>query len=148
MALQIGDKVPHFKSIDDQGNSFQSNELLGVTPMIIYFYPKNFTPGCTKEACDFRDYYHDFKNHGYEVIGISSDSVKSHQRFKNKYHLPFPFLSDKNGKLRELFGVKSKLFGLLPGRETFVINKEGEVQLRFDSIKASKHISEVLKVVK
>jgi len=148
MALQTGDKVPHFKSEDDKGNSFDSDEFIGETPLVVYFYPKNFTPGCTKEACDFRDYYDNFKQMGYEVIGISSDSIQSHQRFKKKYNLPFLFLSDKNGKLRKLFGVKPKLLGLLPGRETFVIDKEGVIQLRFNSIKASKHISKALSVIK
>ncbi len=148
MGLTIGDRVPHFIVKDDQGNDFDSSAIIGVKPVVIYFYPKNFTPGCTKEACDFRDSYADFKDLGAEVIGISSDSVKSHTRFKNKYRLPFVFLSDAGGKLRKLFGVKSELLGLLPGRETYVIDKEGVVQLKFNSLNASKHLGKALTKVK
>ncbi len=116
--------------------------------MVIYFYPKNFTPGCTKEACDFRDSYTDFKSLGAEVIGVSSDGIKSHTRFKKKYKLPYTFLSDSKGKLKRLFGVKSELLGLLPGRETYVIDKGGIVQLKFNSMNASKHLDKAIAKIK
>ena len=145
MALNIGDKVSVFEAKRDSGEIFKSTELIGKKPVVIYFYPKNFTPGCTKEACDFRDNYEEFKSMGAEVIGISNDSVESHKRFKNRYRLPFIFLSDRGGKLRKLFGVKSELLGLLPGRETFVIDKEGIVRLKFNSINASKHFKKAIK---
>ncbi|GAA4274376.1 peroxiredoxin [Aquimarina gracilis] len=148
MGLKVGDKVPQFTVKDDQGNDFDSNSIIGVKPVVIYFYPKNFTPGCTKEACDFRDSYADFKDLGAEVIGISSDSIKSHTRFKNKYRLPFLFLSDHKNTLRKLFGVKAELLGLLPGRETFVIDKDGVVQLKFNSLNASKHLGKAIAKVK
>ncbi len=148
MALRIGDKVPDFSTKNDEGEDFQSSKVIGQKPVVIYFYPKNFTPGCIKEACDFRDGYEDFKSLGAEVIGISSDSVKSHIRFKNKYQLPFIFLSDAKGKLRKLFGVKSELLGLLPGRETYVIDKEGVIQLKFNSLNASKHLNKAMTKVK
>lgn len=148
MGLEIGEKVPQFIVKDDQGNDFDSTTIIGKKPVVIYFYPKNFTPGCTKEACDFRDSYTDFKDLGVEVIGISSDSVKSHTRFKNKYRLPFIFLSDSNGKIRKLFGVKSELFGLLPGRETYVIDKKGIIQLKFNSLNASKHLGKAMAKIK
>jgi len=148
MALKIGDKVPSFESKNDQGEDFYSNDIIGKKAVVIYFYPKNFTPGCTKEACDFRDSYADFKDMGAEVIGISSDSAKSHTKFKNRYKLPFLFLSDSNKKLRKAFGVKSELLGLLPGRETFVIDKEGIVQLKFNSINASKHLGRAMAKIK
>jgi len=148
MSLEVGDKVPEFTAKDDHGNDFMSTGILGKKPVVIYFYPKNFTPGCTKEACDFRDSYEDFKNVGAEVIGISSDSIKSHTKFKNRYKLPFIFLSDSNKRIRKIFGVKSELLGLLPGRETFVIDKEGVVQLKFNSMNASKHLGKAIDKIK
>ncbi|WP_299439599.1 peroxiredoxin [uncultured Aquimarina sp.] len=148
MGLEVGDKIPEFTAKTDNAEDFHSSRLSGKNPFVIYFYPKNFTPGCVKEACDFRDSYEDFKNMGVEVIGVSSDSVKSHERFKNKYRLPFIFLSDSKGSLRKLFGVKPGLFGMLPGRETFVIDKEGVIRLKFNSINASKHLQEAIKTVK
>ena len=148
MVLQVGDKIPVFTIPDDEGNDFNSEEVIGKKVVVLYFYPKNFTPGCTKEACDFRDSYADFQSLGAEVIGVSADSVKSHTRFKNKYSLPFIFLSDTKGKLRKLFGVKSELFGLLPGRETFVIDKEGVIQLKFNSMNAKKHMKTAIAKVK
>ncbi len=148
MGLKVGDKVPEFRAKNDKGEEFNSNGIIGKMPVVLYFYPKNFTPGCTKEACDFRDSYADFQSHGAEVIGISSDSAKSHVRFKQKYKLPFTFLSDTTGKLRKLFGVKSELLGLLPGRETYVIDKEGIIQLKFNSLNASRHLKKALAKVK
>ncbi|WP_298546864.1 peroxiredoxin [uncultured Aquimarina sp.] len=148
MGLEVGDKVPEFSAKTDQREEFFSSEFIGKKPLVVYFYPKNFTPGCIKEACDFRDSYEDFKNIGVEVIGISSDSVKSHERFKNKYRLPFIFLSDEKGNLRKLFGVKASLFGMLPGRETFVIDKEGIIRLKFNSINASQHLKQAIKKTK
>lgn len=148
MALQIGDKIPAFTTKNDLGEMLNSTDLIGKKPVVFFFYPKNFTPGCTKEACAFRDSYEDFRSMGAEVIGISSDSVSSHTKFKNKYRLPFTFLSDTNGKLRKLFGVKSELLGLLPGRETFVIDKDGVVRLKFNSMNASKHLGKAMDKVK
>jgi len=148
MGLEVGDHVPKFIAKNDQGEDFYSTQLIGKKPFVIYFYPKNFTPGCVKEACDFRDRYEDFKKEGAEVIGVSSDTIKSHERFKNKYKLPFLFLSDSNGQLRKLFGVKSGLFGMLPGRETFVVDQEGVIKLKFNSINASKHLRQAIKTVK
>jgi len=145
MALEIGDKVPDFVAKKDNGEDFISNTVIGNMPVVIYFYPKNFTPGCTKEACSFRDSYADFKSLGAEVIGVSSDSIDSHKRFKDRYQVPFMFLSDKSRKLRKLFGVKSELLGLLPGRETYVIDKEGVIQLKFNSMNASKHLDKAIK---
>ncbi len=148
MSLEVGDKVPEFIAKNDSGEDFQSNVVIGKVPVVIYFYPKNFTPGCVKEACSFRDSYADFKSAGAEVIGISSDSIKSHERFKRKYQLPFMFLSDPKGKLRKLFGVKSELLGLLPGRETYVVDKQGVVQLKFNSMNASRHLDKAITKIK
>lgn len=147
MGLEVGDKVPGFIAKNDLGEDFDSKEWIGHKPFVIYFYPKNFTPGCIKEACDFRDHYEDFKELGVEVIGVSSDSIKSHKRFKDRYRLPFIFLSDSNGKLKKTFGVKTSLLGMLPGRETYVVDKEGVVQLRFNSMNASSHLKKAILTV-
>jgi peroxiredoxin Q/BCP len=148
MSLKIGDIVPNFTAKDSHGEVFESQSVLGRKPLVIYFYPKDNTPGCTTEACSFRDQYEDFKDLGAEVIGISSDSVKSHNKFANKHKLPFILLSDQDKKLRHLFGVRDTLFGLLPGRVTYVIDKNGVVILIFDSMNAGKHIPKALETVK
>ncbi|WP_375253473.1 peroxiredoxin [Dokdonia donghaensis] len=148
MALKVGDKAPGFslKNQDDKDVSIDS--LLGQVPMVIYFYPKNFTPGCTAQACSFRDQYQDFTDAGAKVFGISADSVASHKRFKAKHNLPFDTLSDQKNKIRRLYGVKNELLGLLPGRETFVIDATGTVKMRFNSMMAVKHIPKALSVIK
>lgn len=146
--MEKGDILRPFKAKDQDGNTFEVSEVIGKKPLVIYFYPKNFTPGCTKEACSFRDNNQEFVNFGAEVIGISGDCEKSHERFANKYNLPFTLLSDQDGKLRRQFGVKKNLLGLLPGRETFVFDKNGLLLMRYNSMDASSHIRKALKVVK
>lgn len=148
MSLKIGDIVPNFTAKDSHGEVFESQSVLGRKPLVIYFYPKDNTPGCTTEACSFRDQYEDFKDLGAEVIGISSDSVKSHHKFANKHQLPFVLLSDQDKKLRHLFGVHNNLFGLLPGRVTYIIDRNGVVILIFDSMNAAKHIPKALETIK
>ena len=148
MALQVGDKIPNFSAKDNNGNDFDSDSVIGKKPVVIYFYPKDNTPGCTAQACSFRDQYEDFKDLGAEVIGISSDSIASHEKFIQKYKLPFILLSDSDKKIRNLFGVKPDLFGLLPGRVTYVADKEGIIQLVFDSISATNHIPSALDSIK
>jgi len=148
MALQVGDKIPDFKAKDNKGNDFDSTTIVGKKPVVFYFYPKDNTPGCTAQACSFRDQYEDFKDLGAEVIGISSDSVASHQKFANRYNLPFILLSDNDKKIRNLFGVKPNLFGLLPGRVTYVADKNGTIQLIFDSLVATNHIPRALEMIK
>lgn len=147
-ALKIGDKIADFKAKDSNGNDFDSQKIVGQKPLVIYFYPKDNTPGCTAEACSFRDQYEDFKDLGAEVIGVSSDSVASHQKFTKQYKLPFILLSDSDKKIRTLFGVKPNLFGLLPGRVTYVVDKNGIIQMIFDSMMASKHIPKALEAIK
>jgi len=148
MELKVGDKIPNFKAKDTDGNDFDSQNLVGHKPLVIYFYPKDNTPGCTAQACSFRDQYEDFKDLGAEVIGISSDSVDSHQKFASHYKLPFVLLSDGDKKIRKLFGVPSYVFGLIPGRVTYVADKEGKIIMIFDSIKAGNHIPKALEAVK
>jgi thioredoxin-dependent peroxiredoxin len=148
MALTLGDKIPYFTAKDTFGEIFDSKNVIGHKPVVIYFYPKDNTPGCTTQACSFRDQYQDFKDFGAEVIGISSDSVASHENFSNKYKLPFILLSDANKKIRNLFGVPSALLGFLPGRVTYVVDKNGIIVLIFDSILAAKHIPKALEAIK
>ncbi len=148
MKLEIGDIIPNFKAKNAIGEEFNSSVIIGKKPVVIFFYPKDFTPGCTKEACNFRDAYQDFQDLGAEVIGVSGDSEKSHQRFAKKYQLPYTLLSDSSGKLRKKFGVKKSLLGLIPGRETFVIDKNGMVQMRFNNLDANRHMKKALKKIK
>ncbi len=148
MALQIGDKIPNFTAKDTSDNDFDSTTIVGQKPVVIYFYPKDNTPGCTAQACSFRDQYEDFTDLGAEVIGISGDTVASHEKFAKRYKLPFLLLSDNSGKLRKLFGVKTNLLGLIPGRVTYVADKTGTIQLIFDSMMATKHIPKALDFLK
>jgi peroxiredoxin Q/BCP len=149
MALKVGDKIPNFSALDTNGNIFESQSIIGKKPLVIYFYPKDDTPGCTAQACSFRDQYEDFTDLGAEVIGVSSDTVASHQKFAKQYKLPFILLSDSNKKIRNLFGVPSGLFGLLPGRVTYVADKNGTIQLIFDNnLMATKHIPKALASIK
>ena len=131
MALKVGDVVPQFTSQTTDGSFFESTEYIGKKPLVIYFYPKDNTRVCTVQACGFRDQYEDFKAFDAEVIGISSDSISSHQKFANQYQLPFILLSDSKKLLRKLFGVPNDLLGILPGRVTYIIDKHGIIQLIF-----------------
>ena len=147
MAIQIGDKIPSFKATKQDGTAFDSQEV-NHKPVVIYFYPKDFTPGCTTQACSFRDAYQDFQDLGAEVIGVSGDSVSSHQNFQQKHKLPFVLLSDSDRKLRKLFGVPTALFGLIPGRVTYVFNASGKAIYIFDNMSAKNHIIKALDSIK
>lgn len=146
--MKENDKLKPFTATDQNGDSFDASNYIGHQPLVIYFYPKDFTPGCTKEACSFRDRYEDFQELGAKVIGISGDSENSHKRFAKKYNLPFTLLSDASGKLRKQFGVKKSLLGLIPGRETFIFDAKGLLILRFNSLNAEPHIRKALKTLK
>ena len=148
MTLQIGDKIPEFIAKDSFGNDFDSLSIVGKKPVVLYFYPKDNTPGCTAQACSFRDQYEDFKDLGAEVVGISSDSTASHEKFAQRYNLTFTLLSDNDKKIRKLFGVKPDLFGLIPGRVTYVADQNGIIQLVFDSMNATSHIPKALETIK
>lgn len=147
MAITKGVVVPNFKAKTQSGDSFELSDYLG-KPLVIYFYPKDNTPGCTTQACSFRDQYQDFQDLGAEVIGISGDSEASHDEFAQKHKLPFILLSDRTKKIRKLFGVPTHFFGLMPGRVTYIIDKQGKVVSVFDSIKANVHIEHALKMIK
>ncbi len=149
MALKTGGKIPPFSLTDQNGHNFNIDSLLSKKSMVIYFYPKDETAGCTKQACAFRDHYQDFKDAGAEVIGISSDSEESHGSFADHHNLPFILLSDNGGKLRDQLGVPADLLGLLPGRVTYIVDKQGIVKYIFNSqIKIEKHITEALRILK
>lgn len=147
MALKVGDKLPDFSAKDTNGNLFNSKDYVGKQSLVIYFYPKDETKVCTQQACSFRDNYQEFKDLGAEVIGISSDSVQSHVKFKSKFNLPFILLSDNDKKLRKLFGVEND-FLIIPGRQTFVVDKNGFVIMVFNSMSGTIHIEKALKVLK
>ncbi|MCF6214452.1 MAG: peroxiredoxin [Flavobacteriaceae bacterium] len=147
--LKIGDKVPSFSLLDQNGTTFNSSDIIGKQPAVIYFYPKDDTPGCTKEACKFRDEFEIFTDLNAKVIGISSDDVASHKNFAEKYHLPFTLLADTDKKVRQLFGVQKSTMGLLPGRVTYVVNAKGFIIYIFEKqFGAEKHISEAIKALK
>lgn len=147
MALTIGDIIPKFTAKNSNGEDFDSETIIGVKPVVIYFYPKDDTPGCTTQACSFRDQYQDFKDLGAEIIGISSDSVASHEQFAKRYKLPFILLSDSGKKLRKMFGVPSDLLGLIPGRVTYVADKDGVIQMAFNSMSSKIHIKKALEML-
>lgn len=147
-ALEVGDKLPLFDAKDQNGNDFTIDSVLGEKVLVIYFYPKDDTPGCTKQACFLRDQYEEFKSIGAEVIGISGDSVPAHRKFASKYDLPFILLSDSDKSLRRLFGVKTNLLGLLPGRVTYIVDKSGYIQMVFDDMNATNHLEKTVEKVK
>ncbi len=148
MPIQTGDVAPDFTLSSQTGEPVSLQDFRGQKCVVLYFYPKDDTPGCTAESCSFRDSYEAFVEAGAQVIGISGDSVNSHQQFAAKYQLPFTLLSDAGNKVRKLYGVPATL-GLLPGRVTYVIDKEGTVRHIFNSqLNFQGHIDESLKMLK
>ncbi|KAH7435679.1 hypothetical protein KP509_06G075000 [Ceratopteris richardii] len=142
-----GDVAPPFTLKDQDGKSVSLSKFKG-KPVVLYFYPADETPGCTKQACAFRDSYEKFKKAGAVVIGVSGDSSESHKNFAKKYRLPFTLLSDEGNKLRKEWGIPGDFFGSLPGRQTYVIDKKGVVQLIFNNqFQPEKHIDETLKIL-
>ncbi len=147
--LKVGDKIPSFQLPDQSGQTVKIEDLIGKKNLVIYFYPKDYTPGCTAEACSFRDQYEIFKEHDAEVIGISSDGASRHESFAKSYKLDFILLSDTNKKVEQLFGIPRTLFGLLAGRVTFIADKKGIIRHVFNSkTQATKHVDEALRIVK
>ena len=142
--VQAGDPAPDFALADRNGRTVRLGDYRGKQAVVLYFYPKDDTPGCTAESCSFRDQYDAFKDAGAEVIGVSSDSAESHARFAEKHRLPFVLLADRGGAVRKQYGVPSTL-GVLPGRVTFVIDRDGVVRHVFNSqFQATKHVAEAL----
>ena len=148
MALKIGDNLPEFSLYN------QSNELILSTSfkkkfLIIFFYPKDHSPGCTREVCGFRDSYSELKNINTEIIGISADSIANHQKFAKNFYIYYNLLSDYKKKVRKLFGVPKNFFGLLPGRVTYIFNPNGKllkiINSQFD---INSHITISKKIIK
>ncbi|MBD2597348.1 peroxiredoxin [Nostoc spongiaeforme FACHB-130] len=147
MAVKVGDIAPDFTLPAQNGTTVSLNDFRGQKAVVLYFYPKDDTPGCTAESCAFRDQYEVFKDAGAEVIGVSGDSSESHQKFAAKYNLPFVLLSDKGDQVRKQYGATAA-FGLFPGRVTYVIDQQGVVQYVFDSmLNFQGHVTEALKTL-
>jgi thioredoxin-dependent peroxiredoxin len=143
----LNQEAPDFELLSESGQKIRLSEFRGKKTVVVYFYPKDDTPGCTIESCAFRDVYEDLKEQGAEVIGISSDSIDSHKQFAQKHNLPFILLSDAGGKVRSAWGVPSTL-GLLPGRVTYIIDKKGVVRSIFNSqLDVQKHVTEAKKMI-
>ena len=141
--VDVGSKAPNFTLRSQSGANVSLEDFLGRSPVVLFFYPKDDTPGCTKQACAFRDDYGQFGAVDAEVLGISSDSVGSHKSFAENNGLPFVLLSDEGGRVRQLYGVP-KTLGLMPGRVTYVIDKEGVVRHVFSQLAVSRHVEEAL----
>lgn len=146
-SVRVGDNAPDFELPAHTGETIRLSDYRGKRVVVLYFYPKDETPGCTAEACAFRDSYEVFTDAGAEVIGISSDSVASHERFGAAHRVPFALVSDGGGRVRKLYGVRSS-FGLLPGRVTYVIDRDGVVRHIFSSMtNIGGHVDGALAVV-
>ena len=144
----VGDRAPDFELPSSASGNVRLRGLIGSKTVVLYFYPRDGTPGCTAEACSFRDGYEAFVEAGAEVVGVSSDSAESHRGFAAKNSLPFVLLSDEGGAVRKLYGVPSTL-GLFPGRVTYVIDKGGTVRHVFSSqLGATRHVEEAMNVVR
>ena len=149
--IKEGNKAPDFSATDQNGNKIKLSSFKGKKNVVLYFYPKDMTPGCTTEACDFRDQFKKFKN--TEILGVSIDSPERHQKFIEKYELPFTLISDVDQKVVNKYGVwqEKKLYGrkfMGIVRSTFIIDKSGVVRKIFPKVKVKGHIDEVLEVLK
>ena len=148
MPLGPGDRMPSFSLTDQDGRVVDSDQLLGKGPVVVFFYPKDNTAGCTREACAFRDQYEVFTDAGATVVGISSDSERSHRDFADRHRLPFTLLSDPGQKVRRAFKVRATL-GLIAGRVTFVVDRDGVIRNTFESqVRPVQHVHEALETVR
>ena len=148
MAIKVGDRAPEFSLPASTGGQASLEDFLGKKTLVLYFYPKDDTVGCTAEACDFRDNHGLFTAAGADVIGVSSDTLIAHEQFATKLRLPFTLLSDVDGRVRDAYGVR-KTFGLVPGRVTYVIDRTGIVRYIFSSqLRFSAHVQKALEIVK
>lgn len=145
--IAVGDAAPLFRAPLQDGSTFDLASMIGTKAVVLFFYPKDNTPVCTKEACSFRDSYERFVAAGAEVVGVSSDTVDSHRGFAERHRLPFPIVSDPERAIRRLYGVPNAL-GFVPGRVTYVIDRQGVVRLVFSGLLASDaHVQKALEVV-
>jgi peroxiredoxin Q/BCP len=146
-ALAVGDQMPSFSLTDQNGNTFNSADYAGKNFLVIYFYPKDESMVCTKEACSFRDSFNDFTKAGARVIGINSGTVASHKAFSEHYQLPFTLLSDPDNKVYHLFGVQNKMF--MTGRETFIVDLHGKIVFAYEAMmQGKKHADDALAFIK
>jgi thioredoxin-dependent peroxiredoxin len=147
LAVKVGDIAPDFTLPTQMGDNLALSEFFGKKNVVLYFYPKDETVGCTKEACSFRDNYEELTKLGAEVLGVSGQNVESHKSFASHYGLPFILLSDDANKVRQLYGVPSSM-GILPGRVTYIIDKKGIVRHIFNSqTQAQRHVEEAKKTL-
>ncbi len=149
MKLKIGDKAPDFKAKDQDGNEISLNNFKG-KKVVIYFYPKDNTPGCTAQACNLRDNYEALQKAGYVVLGVSQDTEKSHQKFIEKQNLPFPLIADTDHTVHNLYGTwaEKQMYGktyMGTVRTTFVIDEEGKIEDIIEKVKTKEHTSQILK---
>jgi peroxiredoxin Q/BCP len=146
--VRVGDAAPDFDLPSASGQRVRLSDYRGKSAVVLYFYPKDDTPGCTAQACSFRDQYETFRDAGAVVIGVSGDTLESHQKFAARHKLPFELVSDADGSLRAQYGVPKTLW-VVPGRVTFLIDKEGIIRHHFSSLfQATKHVAEALRVLK
>lgn len=152
MALKVGDKAPAFKLKNQNGETISLSDLKG-KPVVLYFYPKDDTPGCTKEACNFRDEFPKFGKLKAEIVGISVDSVESHKKFADKYKLPFNLIADEKKEIVEKYGVwkEKNMYGkkyMGIERTTFIIDADGKINKIFPKVKVDDHNKEVMDALK
>ena len=148
MSVKVGDKAPDFTLPSQIGDNVTLSEFLGKKNVVLYFYPKDETPGCTREACSFRDSYEELTKLGTEVLGVSAQNVESHKSFATHHGLPFILLADEGNKVRKLYGVPSSM-GILPGRVTYIIDKKGIVRHIFNSqTQTQQHVEEAKNTLK
>jgi thioredoxin-dependent peroxiredoxin len=149
MSIEVGQKAPDFESKDQDGNPIKLSDFKG-KKVVLYFYPKDNTPGCTAQACDLRDNYEALQKAGYVVLGISSDSGKSHKKFIEKHELPFPLIADEDKSVHEKYGtwVEKNMYGrtyMGTKRTTFIINEDGVLEEIIDKVKTKEHTNQIIK---
>lgn len=149
MSLEVGNVAPDFQSIDQNGNPIKLSDFKG-KKVVLYFYPKDNTPGCTAQACDLRDNYEALQKAGYVVLGVSSDSAKSHQKFIEKQSLPFSLIADEDKSVHEAYGtwVEKSMYGrkyMGTARTTFIIDEQGKITEIIDKVKTKEHTNQILK---
>ena len=149
MALKIGDSIPNFIAKDTNGNDFDSQTIIGKQPVVLYFYPKDDTPGCTAEACSLRDNYDALLKQGYAIVGVSPDNEKKHQKFIAKYELPFDLLADTDNAIALAYGVwvEKSMYGrkyMGIARTTFIVDEAGVISEIIEKVDTAKHASQIL----
>ncbi|KAB2842204.1 peroxiredoxin [bacterium] len=143
-SLQEGQAAPEFSASDDQGHSVRLQDFKGKKNVVLYFYPKDDTPGCTIEACNFRDAYAQFQTKDTQILGVSFDDAASHQAFKQKFHLSFPLLVDSDRKIAQAYGVQGDKY---PSRDTILIGKDGKILKIFRKVDPAGHAGEILNLL-